>query len=67
VQRNGGWVTDDHIPLNRAGIRTINIIDFDYGPGNAFWHTHRDVVENTGPDGLEAVGRVLLTLLWNGG
>jgi glutaminyl-peptide cyclotransferase len=67
VRRSGGHITDDHIPLNRAGIRTINIIDFDYGPGNAFWHTHRDVVENTGPDGLEAVGRVLLTLLWNGG
>jgi glutaminyl-peptide cyclotransferase len=67
VRRSGGHVTDDHIPLNRAGIRTINIIDFDYGPGNAYWHTHQDTVENTGPAGLDAVGRVLLTLIWNRG
>jgi glutaminyl-peptide cyclotransferase len=66
-QRNGGWITDDHIPLNKAGIRTILIIDFDYGPGNAHWHTHDDVVENTAPDGLGHVGRVLTALIYNGG
>jgi glutaminyl-peptide cyclotransferase len=66
-RRNGGWVTDDHIPLNRGGIRTINIIDFDYGPGNSFWHTHQDTVENTAPDGLGYVGSVLAALIYNGG
>jgi glutaminyl-peptide cyclotransferase len=60
---SGGHITDDHIPLNRAGIRTINIIDFDY----EHWHTHGDVVENTSPAGLEAVGRVLTALVYNGG
>ncbi|MEX0907767.1 MAG: M28 family peptidase [Gemmatimonadota bacterium] len=67
VRRPGRTVMDDHVPLNRAGIRTIDIIDFDYGPGNGLWHTHGDVVENTGPAGLDAVGRVLLTLIWNRG
>jgi glutaminyl-peptide cyclotransferase len=66
-RRVGSWVTDDHIPLNRAGIRTINIIDFDYGPNNSFWHTHHDVIENTGPLGLEVVGRVLTALIYSGG
>ena len=66
-RRVGTFITDDHIPLNRAGIRTINIIDFDYGPDNGYWHTHEDRVENTSPAGLEAVGRVLLALIWNGG
>jgi glutaminyl-peptide cyclotransferase len=62
--RSGGaHVTDDHIPLNRAGIRTINIIDMDY----EHWHTHGDTVENTSPVGLEAVGRVLAALIYNGG
>jgi glutaminyl-peptide cyclotransferase len=65
--RVGPYVTDDHIPLNQAGIRTINIIDFDYGPGNSYWHTHADNVDNTGPVGLEAVGRVLAALIYNGG
>jgi glutaminyl-peptide cyclotransferase len=67
VRRRGGYVTDDHLPLNRAGIRTIDIIDFDYGPDNAFWHTHQDVVENTSPVGLDAVGRVLTALIFSGG
>lgn len=66
-RRVGPWVSDDHIPLNQAGIRTINIIDFDYGPGNRYWHTHQDVVENTGPLGLELVGRVLAGVIWSGG
>ncbi|HSJ08337.1 MAG TPA: M28 family peptidase [Longimicrobiales bacterium] len=64
---NGGEITDDHVPLNQAGIRTINIIDFDYGPGNRFWHTHEDSVENTSPLGLGVVGRVLATLIYTGG
>lgn len=59
----GTRITDDHIPLNEAGIRTINIIDFDYD----HWHTHGDVVENTSPQGLEAVGKVLTALIYNGG
>lgn len=67
VRRRGRHISDDHIPLNRAGIRTINIIDFDFGPGNAWWHTHEDRIENTGPEGLGAVGRVLATLIYNGG
>ncbi|MGH7448369.1 MAG: M28 family peptidase, partial [Longimicrobiales bacterium] len=50
-RRKGGHITDDHIPLNQAGIRTINIIDFDY----PYWHTHGDVVEHTSPVGLGAV------------
>ena len=66
-RRAGGHVTDDHVPLNRGGIPTILIIDFDYGPDNAFWHTHQDVVENTSAVGLGAVGRVLTALIFAGG
>lgn len=66
-RRSQGAIQDDHIPLNRAGIRTIDIIDFDYGPGNRYWHTTEDVLENTGPIGLEAVGRVLTALIYRGG
>jgi hypothetical protein len=63
----GIFITDDHVPLNEAGIRTANIIDFDYGPGNAYWHTHEDRLENVGPEGLEAVGTVLAELIYRGG
>lgn len=63
----GPYITDDHIPLNRAGIPTIDIIDFDYGPGNRYWHTLDDTLTHTGPEGPEAVGRVLLELIRRGG
>jgi peptidase M28-like protein len=66
-RRSGGYITDDHIPLNRAGIRTIDIIDLDYGPGNSFWHTSEDVVANTAPRGLEVVGRVVAEMIYRGG
>jgi len=65
-RREAGDISDDHVPLNRAGIPTIDIIDFDYGPGNRYWHTHGDVVENTSPEGLGVVGRVLTAIVYGG-
>lgn len=62
-RRAGGYITDDHMPLNRAGIRTIDIIDFQY----PHWHTSEDVVANTSPRGLDAVGRVITELIYRGG
>jgi Peptidase family M28 len=66
-QRDGPWITDDHTPLNQAGIRTIDIIDFDYGPGNQYWHTTQDDTTHTSPRGLGAVGRVITALIFRGG
>jgi glutaminyl-peptide cyclotransferase len=66
-RRHGPAVMDDHIPLNQAGIRTINIIDFDYGPGNRFWHTLQDDLHNVAPEGLGVVGTVLSALIYRQG
>jgi glutaminyl-peptide cyclotransferase len=63
----GGYVTDDHLPLNRAGIRTINVIDFEYGPGNRYWHTLQDVPENTSAATLRIVGEVVAEVVYRGG
>ena len=67
VEESGGSISDDHIPLNQAGIRTIDVIDFDYGPGNRYWHTPQDVVENTSAQTLDIVGEVLAELVYRGG
>ncbi len=67
VNSNGPAIEDDHIPLNRAGIRTIDIIDFDYGPGNRYWHTPQDVPENTSAESLRIVGEVVAELVYRGG
>jgi glutaminyl-peptide cyclotransferase len=49
-------VTDDHTPLNTAGIPAIDLIDFDYPP----WHTAEDTLDKISAESLEIVGRVAL-------
>ena len=71
-RRLGGYVEDDHVALNAAGIRTINIIDGEYGAPlagtfGAYWHTMQDTIEHTSKTGLDAVGRVLAFLVYSGG
>ncbi len=52
-------IMDDHIPLNEAGLPTIDIIDFDY----PYWHTLEDTPDKCSPDSLGIVGRVLESFL----
>ena len=55
----GREVLDDHLPLNDAGIPTIDLIDFDY----PFWHKADDLPENCSAESLAEVGRVLTAWL----
>ncbi len=54
-QELGREVLDDHIPLNDAGIPTIDIIDFDY----PYWHTADDTPAQCSGKSLGEVGRVV--------
>ena len=71
----GEAIEDDHIPLLKAGIHTVDIIDFDYqgqgctgvGAGGPCWHTLQDTVAHTSPLGLGVVGRVVADLIYSGG
>ena len=49
-------VEDDHMPLNRAGIPAIDLIDFDY----AHWHRLTDTPDNCAAEPMEQVARVLV-------
>ncbi len=61
-----GYVTDDHLPLNNVGIKTIDLIDFDYpDTSNQYWHTHRDTPDKCSPESLEAVGKVLMAVIYD--
>jgi hypothetical protein len=57
-------VVDDHVQFIDAGIPVANIIDFTYGPGNGFWHTLRDVPENTSSQTLFMVGDVVAEVVY---
>jgi glutaminyl-peptide cyclotransferase len=63
----GYYIEDDHIPLNQAGIRTVDVIDFDYGPGNRYWHTAEDTLDKTSAESLRMVGEVVAELVYRGG
>lgn len=67
VSSPGLFIEDDHVPLNRGGIRTIDVIDFEYGPENRYWHTPLDVPANTSPESLGIVGDVMAELVYRGG
>ncbi len=54
-----GEITDDHSPLNAAGIPVIDLIDFNYPP----WHTAGDTMDKLSPESLQIVGRVALYCL----
>src|SRR5690606_35870461 len=50
-----GRILDDHVPFAERGVPAINIIDFDYGPNNSFWHTTKDNLDNVSVESLTLV------------
>jgi glutaminyl-peptide cyclotransferase len=53
-------VNDDHMPFLQRGVPSVDLIDFDYGYNNVFWHTPQDTVDKLSPNSLEIVGKVTL-------
>jgi len=59
----GGAVEDDHVPFLRRGVQAVDLIDFDYGPNNSWWHTERDTIDKLSAESFQVVGTVLLEVL----
>src|SRR5580692_5576223 len=51
---------DDHKPFMQRKVPSADLIDFDYGYNNVFWHTTQDTVDKLSPKSLEIVGAVTL-------
>jgi glutaminyl-peptide cyclotransferase len=58
-----GAIEDDHIPFGQAGIPMLDVIDFDYGPGNSYWHTERDTVDKLSARSFQVIGDILLRVI----
>ena len=52
-------IDDDHLPIIRAGIPTVDLIDLTYPQ----WHTLADTPEHCSPDSLGKVGKLLASWL----
>jgi glutaminyl-peptide cyclotransferase len=53
-------VSDDHLPFVKRGVACADLIDFDYGYNDVFWHTTQDTVDKLSPKSLEIVGGTIL-------
>ncbi len=56
---------DDHTPFQEMGIPVIDIIDFEFGPGNSFWHSSEDNIKNISAKSLKIVGQTALNLIFD--
>lgn len=63
VKRIDDRVKDDHVAFIEAGYRAIDLIDFDYGPDNSWWHTPDDTVDKISEESLLRSGRLICELL----
>jgi hypothetical protein len=69
-----GEIIDDHIFMNRAGVRTVDIIDmrpstksmgfggYEFGSTH---HTHKDDLSNIDPATIDAVGKTVIYTLYH--
>ena len=53
-------VDDDHVPFVKLGVPSADLIDFDYGYNNVYWHTTQDTVDKLSPKSLQIVGATIL-------
>ena len=58
---NGGYITDDHVPLLEAGIRAIDVIGYE--SYRTWHHTTLDTPDKMSEASLADVGRLALALL----
>lgn len=65
-------VTDDHLPLLRAGMHVIDVVDLDYcsdggvdceGTARDLHHTQQDTMDRVSARSLQVVGDVAFTLV----
>ena len=43
-----------------VGIRSVDLIDLDYGPNNAYWHSPEDTLDKVSEESLDKIGRIVL-------
>jgi glutaminyl-peptide cyclotransferase len=52
-------LTDDHVELQKVGIKAIDVVDFDYPS----WHTPEDTIDKVSAASLQEVGDLAMALI----
>ena len=56
-------VKDDHVAFMEKGYKAIDLIDFNYGPDNSYWHTPQDTMDRISEESLLKSGKIIAELL----
>ncbi|PYV44463.1 MAG: peptidase M28 [Acidobacteria bacterium] len=56
-------MTDDHIPFVRDGIPAVDLIDYNFGFDNLYWHSVNDTLDKVSPQSLKVTGEIVLRTL----
>ncbi len=59
-ETNPSGIDDDHIPFVNAGVNAVDLIDYDFGPHNSYWHTAQDTMDKLSAQSLQVVGDVVM-------
>jgi glutaminyl-peptide cyclotransferase len=60
---NDTGIADDHIPFRDAGIAAVDLIDFNYGPNNSYWHSKDDTLDKVSGESVKIVCDVTIKSL----
>ena len=55
---------DDHYPFLQAKIPAVDLIDFNYGPNNCYWHTGADTMDKISAESIKTAADVALRTVW---
>ena len=67
IQQDHGAITDDHVPLLKAGFHVIDVIDIEYAEpapsSRNYHHTTMDTMDKISAKSLQVVGDVAVKLI----
>jgi len=63
LARSSKTMMDDHTPFVRAGVPAVDLIDYNFGFANLYWHTPNDTLDKINPVSLKIVGEIVLRVV----
>ncbi len=57
-------ILDDHYPFLQAKKPAVDLIDFDFGPENRYWHTGADTMDKISAESIKTAADVALRTIW---
>lgn len=62
--RGSTSILDDHYPFLLADIPAVDLIDFEFGPDNCYWHTGADTLDKISAESIKTAADVALRTVW---